>query len=143
MLDLRSAISGALGATFTVTHQGGPVTINVGIEGQDDETALPCVFIAMQAGTSNPSNIGGGGAENRTFCDLLLMALDSDDIDGATLITDIHSAVETTLRAVEKSLGASFYSHISTFRDRAAHHVGGVIVYERTLTIHGQNFQSY
>lgn len=147
MLSLRAAIKAALGSSFNVTHAGpaGSVTVTVPVvdAGIGDETALPCVAIMSEFGASKPSNIGGHAAENESYCDLDIAALDADTINGGVILADIHSKIETLLRAVEASLGSSYFSNVSAYRDLRPQDVRGYHVYRRTVTVRGINFESY
>lgn len=143
MLNLRQALKTVLGASFSVTHQGNPVTVLVGDAGSGDEKALPAVFVISQVGVGAPANIGGGAARNEAFCDLLIQTLDSDTIDGARLLDDIHQKVEDLVRAVEKTVGGSYYTYVSSYRDAAPQAIAGLFAYTRTIMVRGTNYDSY
>lgn len=148
MLALRSALKAALGSSFSVTHAGpaGSVSVTVGVGDalQDDAAlALPCVFVVSQVGSADGANIGGGAVRNDAFCDLSIETLDGDEWDGPLLLDDIHAKVETLIRAVEKTLGSSYYSLVSSYRDFPPEAVAGVPVYRRVVTVRAVNYQSY
>lgn len=147
MLDLRTALRTLLGSSFNVSHAGPAgtvtVTINVADAGRDDEVALPDVVIMSQYGAGSPANIGGGASDNETYCELWLEALDSDTIDGALLLSDMHQAIEALVRASEKVIGSSHYTHVSSFRDTPPRVVDSMNVYVRSLSIRAQNLQTY
>lgn len=147
MLDLREALKTALGASFDVNHAGRSgavvVSIPVGDAGGGDELALPAVFVLSQAGTSTNENIGGRAVRNDTFCDVSIEALDSDTVYGPKLVKDIHEKIEALVRAVEKTLGTSYHSLVSTYRDFPPAIVGGYPVYRRILTVRGVSYESY
>jgi hypothetical protein len=147
VLDLREALKTTLGASFTVNHTGpgGAVVVTVSVidAGRGDEAALPLVAIMSQAGTGTPSNIGGKAVRNDAFCDLSIETLDADDVYGPTLLKDIHAKVETLIRAAEKTLGSSYYSLVSSYRDMAPSLVGAAHVYRRLVTVRAVNYEAY
>jgi hypothetical protein len=143
MLSIRQALKTALGASFSVTHQGSPVSIPVVDAGRGAMTTLPCVAVQSEFGVSEASNIGGGAVYNETRCDIEVHVLESDTINGPLLVTEIHSKVEELVRAVEKTLSTSYYSLISTHRDLPAQFVRGFPVFRRVITVSARDLQKY
>lgn len=149
MLSIRQAVKTALGASFSVTHQASPVTVNVIDAGAGDASyPLPIVAIVSEFGASEFASIGAGAVRNDTSCDLDIQTQDDDNVSGAVLLVDIHSKVESLIRAVEKTLGASYASLVADFRDfppQAQAGEGGSVffVYRRVLTVRAVNYQAY
>lgn len=147
MLDLSVPIKSLLGDSFSVTHAGPSgsvaVTVNVGFAGRDDGLVLPGVFINSSFGNSNPSDINGGAAENVGFIDLQVQTLDDDDVDGFQLRKEIHDKILALLRASEKSVGDSYFTYSSYYRDDPPRNVAGYYSYVRTVTIRGTNLEKY
>jgi hypothetical protein len=147
VLDLRQALKTVLGDTFSVTHAGYggnvSVTVSVGIAGIGDGLPFPAVWLSSEYGNSQGSNIGGGGAENEAFCDIIAQAAETDTINAPKLIRDIHAKVEELVRAAEKTTGASFWTNVSAFRDQPVSYAGAVPIYTRVLTVRGVNLQKY
>lgn len=147
MLTLRQSLKTLLGSSFTVSHAGlagtVSVTVNAGLAGVGDGLPFPAAWLSTEYGTSTGSNVGGGGAENETFCDIIIQAIGSDAWDAPKLVEDIHSKVEELVRAAEKTTGTSFWTHVSAFRDQPVSFAGGVPIYTRVLTVRGINLQKY
>lgn len=146
MLDLYAAIHAALGASFTINHEGALVTIAVADAGAEDPTPLPAVFVHSEFGTAAPSNVGGHAAENAAAIDLHIETLDSPDEgwNGRRMRGEIHAAIEARVRAAEASLGDADFALVANYRDLPPlHHDGGFVSYTRIVTVRATSVEAY
>lgn len=153
MLRLRSALKTALGSSLTVSHKGTDgttrnVTVPIVDAGIDEQTNLPAVFFQGQFGNTEATDIGAQGAGHEVYVELHIVTCDGDSghqyWNGPQLLEDIHAALETAIRAVQKTVGTSYFTlatHHRDFPPRSTESTG--FWYTRYVQVRGVSLESY
>lgn len=151
MLDLRGALKAALGASINVSHAGPsgvvvvPVAVvNAGTE-VGEETPLPVIAFVGEFGNAEPTHIGAGAAMNEVFAEIHIRTIEQPgEIDAPSLAVDIHKALEARVRQVEKTLGGSFLTITTHYRDFPPRQTeAGPFWFTRYVSVRGVNLEKY
>lgn len=151
VFKLRTSLRDALGASLSVSHRGPdgvtrvftvPVVDQGTVEGET--TPYPVVQFVGAFANRDPASFDGDGFANEAFVDLHILVSQNTggNIDPARMLDDIYGALETAVNAVRKTLGSSFFTLASHYRDFPPRQTeAGPYSFTRYVMVRGENLE--